>query len=313
MRRHLLILVGLLLGTVAIYHQAMSFPYVYEDWQRTTADVHLSWRPGQWLGDWLWQGHAATDHALNLLVHFVNITLVYGLLVRFGMSQWAWLGAGVFAWHPIQAEAVAYASGRSELLVTACALGVVWILTRDDLRSWDLGLVVLLAWLACGVKQTGVIVPLLALGLVGWRRPRWGYWLLPVACLALLGLPELFWRNSTALMAWPTWMRMESTALAQLLLTLVLPWRTTIEHDPAGVPLALQYVALVGVFAVGYLTLVSVVKAPQVAVWWGVAWMGVVLAPRFLLIMPSAPLNEHHFALAMPGVAWVASSLLEAV
>lgn len=311
MRRHALILGALLLGTLAIYHQALSFPYVYEDWQRTAADWHFSLVPGQWLGDALWQGEPRFDHALNLLVHLLNISLVYALLVRFGAAKWAWLGAGLFAWHPIQAEAIAYASGRSELLVTACALGVLGLLTARACDWRHLVSASVLAWLACGVKQSGVVVPILAIGLVWLRYPRLTFWLLPLPLMALCGLPELIWRNHAALMAWPSWVRLESTALMQLGWTVFLPWMTTIEHDPAGEALWIQYACEVAVICLGYALIVGLVKSPHRA-WWGVAWMALIVAPRFLLILPSAPLNEHHFYALMPGLALSVTTLVEA-
>ncbi|MFU8806299.1 MAG: tetratricopeptide repeat protein [Bradymonadaceae bacterium] len=53
----------------------------------------------------------------NLLIHFGSIILVYLLLLRLGLSRLgALFAAMLFALHPVQADAVAYISGRRDVL-----------------------------------------------------------------------------------------------------------------------------------------------------------------------------------------------------
>ena len=58
-------------------------------------------------------------HAISLMAHVLAALLVYALLRRLvqASSPWpAWLGAALFAVHPVQVEAVAWASGLKDVL-----------------------------------------------------------------------------------------------------------------------------------------------------------------------------------------------------
>lgn len=67
-------------------------------------------------------------HGLNLLVHVVNSTLVFGVLRKIGMaSVGAIVGALIFNLHPVQTEPVVWATGLKDLLAAMFGL---WALTR---------------------------------------------------------------------------------------------------------------------------------------------------------------------------------------
>jgi tetratricopeptide (TPR) repeat protein len=69
---------------------------------------------------------AGTIHAVNLLLHLLNVLLVYRLIVRWTTSDWvALLAAACFAVHPLQVETVAWCMGRKDLLATAFALATL--------------------------------------------------------------------------------------------------------------------------------------------------------------------------------------------
>ena len=57
-------------------------------------------------------------HLLNLILHALNSVMVFFLLRLFFKAMPSFWGALVFALHPVQAEAVAWASGRPYLLFT---------------------------------------------------------------------------------------------------------------------------------------------------------------------------------------------------
>src|SRR6185369_15869265 len=62
-------------------------------------------------------------HSFNLLLHAATTLLVFLLLLELRFAAWpAAVGAAVFAVHPVQVEAVAWASGTKDLL---CSLLVV--------------------------------------------------------------------------------------------------------------------------------------------------------------------------------------------
>lgn len=58
-------------------------------------------------------------HLTNILLHGLNTVLVFWLIARLAGRTCGWLGAAVFAVHPVHAESVAFIAGRSDLL---CAL-----------------------------------------------------------------------------------------------------------------------------------------------------------------------------------------------
>lgn len=138
--------------------------------------------------DWWVGGGAAWVFKLtNLLIHLGVALGLRALLLRLAAAPAAaTLAACLFAAHPLASEAVNTVSGRSELL---CALGVVCGLlahlrARDDLRF--LPLTALAAVVACGSKEIGVLLPVLAFGLDLPRRQGWSRWLVRHAPAALV-------------------------------------------------------------------------------------------------------------------------------
>lgn len=81
-------------------------------------------------------------HATNVLTHLLVVSIFYGLLLlagkraRFSLGErltLATLGAGLLALHPIESEAVAYVTGRADLLAalyTLLALIAFWVPLR---------------------------------------------------------------------------------------------------------------------------------------------------------------------------------------
>ena len=89
------------------------------------------WRPLQtrpltllrfWLNYQLGGQNAAGYHALNILLHVLATWLVYRLIARIAGRKAAYLGAALFALHPIQAEAVNYVFERATLLAAVFCL-----------------------------------------------------------------------------------------------------------------------------------------------------------------------------------------------
>jgi tetratricopeptide (TPR) repeat protein len=73
-------------------------------------------------------------HLVNVFLHAVVSILTGSLFVRWGAPPFAaWLGAAIFAVHPIHAEVVNLAVGRSELLAALCMLAGL-LLVRH--RGW---------------------------------------------------------------------------------------------------------------------------------------------------------------------------------
>ena len=92
-------------------------------------------------------------HFTNWLLHVLNACLAYFLLKSFLRPSFAWLGAALWAWHPLAAEPVAWVTGRKDLLATFFSLGACLLYLREKpKRAWVLAAAALLS------KYTAVIL-----------------------------------------------------------------------------------------------------------------------------------------------------------
>lgn len=188
----------LLLVTIAVYAPTLFYPfflddYVYLetannlDWQgaanlfrAATLDQTASsvwWAPsgvlpfyrpvGQlsFAGDhFFWGLQPFGYHLTNLLLHLVCTLLTWRLARRlFEEPRYALAAAVVFALHPIHNEAVAWISGRFDLLVCVCAAAslLAYLNWKDrPTTGWAWG-GLCVAWfiLGLGCKETALILP----------------------------------------------------------------------------------------------------------------------------------------------------------
>jgi len=112
-------------------------------------------------------------HASNVLYHALTVLVVFRLVqVLTGARRAAFLAALLFAAHPIQTDAVAYLSGRRDILSTLFfLLGLLaFIRYRESGRRWRLGAAVGFYLLAILSKEMAITLPLLWLAYDLWRR-----------------------------------------------------------------------------------------------------------------------------------------------
>ena len=133
-------------------------------------------------------------HALNIILHGVNATLVAKLASRLGFAREAGVAAGLlFLCFPASVEAVAWASGVQDVLLVSLCLGFLLACSACSLRrGLPLAVVALVA--ALGTKETAVAAPAIALVFV-WARMspvRWR-WQIPVTG-AIVALGYVSWR-----------------------------------------------------------------------------------------------------------------------
>lgn len=130
------------------------------------------------LGWWLYAalsglgGGARPFHAASLALHALNAALAFevvrGLLPRTpARASAAALAVLLWAWHPVQAESVAWASQLSDLLCAACVLGA--LLARERARPNAALILFVLAGLC---RWKALAYPVFALALDGWRGRR---------------------------------------------------------------------------------------------------------------------------------------------
>jgi tetratricopeptide (TPR) repeat protein len=131
----------LILITLAVYNPVKRLPFVnYDDRDYVTRNLQvqsgLEWDTVQWAfttldaANWhplTWLSHAldyqlfglnpARHHSTNLLLHAVNVALLFWVLRRAtGYAGRSFMVAALFALHPINVESVAWVSERKNLL-----------------------------------------------------------------------------------------------------------------------------------------------------------------------------------------------------
>jgi protein O-mannosyl-transferase len=200
MRREPAILLGLFLGTLALFWSAADNGFVdYDDGQYIfenpmvqagltmdgvrwafTSGHASNWHPLTWLSHMLdvelFGLQPAGHHVTSLLFHAVNAVLVFLLFHRLTGAIWASaLVAAVFAWHPLRVESVAWVSERKDVLsvffgllsllaYTAYARGAGWRAYAASVFTCVLSLM---------AKPMLVTMPCILLLLDAWPLGRW--------------------------------------------------------------------------------------------------------------------------------------------
>ena len=122
-----------------------------------------------------WGLNPAGYHWVNILLHALNALLVWRLLKRLSLPG-AWLGAAIFALHPVQVESVAWITERKNVLSLLFFLLslLAWIEFVEDRpkRWWRFYLPALASYaLALFSKTTACTLPA-ALLLVLWLKQK---------------------------------------------------------------------------------------------------------------------------------------------
>jgi Tfp pilus assembly protein PilF len=190
-RRQLVLLSALLfVSTLLLYGPVVTHRFInLDDEQYITANPHVSagvsaegvrwafhtfylgnWHPLAWLSHMvdcqLFGMNPAGHHYVNVLLHALNVVVLFVLLARAAGAPWrSFAVAALFALHPLNVENVAWVAERKTLLCalfTLLALGAYAWYARA--RSWRRYLVVTaLLVLALMSKAMAVTIPLIFL------------------------------------------------------------------------------------------------------------------------------------------------------
>jgi hypothetical protein len=126
-----------------------------------------------WLEYRLWELHPLGYHLDNILLHALCVLLLWRVLLDVRVPH-AWLGAALFAVHPVHVESVAWVAERKDVLSGALYLGSALAYLRfDETRRRTLyALALVLFTLAMLSKSIVVTLPFsLALAL-WWKKGR---------------------------------------------------------------------------------------------------------------------------------------------
>ena len=113
----------------------------------------------------IWGNNPIGYHLTSILLHATNAFLVYLLILKlFRQKSVAFLTAILFIIHPVQTEAVAYASGRTDLLCSFfILLSLLFFLKKNILPAAVFFILTILS------KETAIILPflLILISLIG--------------------------------------------------------------------------------------------------------------------------------------------------
>lgn len=126
-----------------------------------------------WLEHKLWGFEPLGYHVVNVLLHAVNVLLVWRLLRRFAVPG-AWAVAAVFAVHPLHVESVAWVIERKDVLSGLFYLASFLAYVRFTDRERPAQYLLALGLFAAGLLSKTVVVTLPAALLIWhwWQRGR---------------------------------------------------------------------------------------------------------------------------------------------
>jgi tetratricopeptide (TPR) repeat protein len=247
-------------------------PLAYTAWSLL---VRATGQPGA--GGGAWDVSALPFHVANLALHIGATLLVYRLLVELLRSEWpSFAGALLFAVHPLQVEAVCWASGLRDvmgaMLALAAALAYVKSTEASSPRAWYA--VATIAFTASLLsKPSAVVLPLvvfLLCRLLPDRRPARSFASLIPWCAIAIAWTVLTRSVQSTVDAFapPLWQRplVAGDALAFYLAKLAWPLDLGIEYgrSPNHV---LAHASVYATAAIGLAFVVAIVLARRRLPW----------------------------------------------
>lgn len=188
----------------------------------------------------LWGRSAAAYHATNVGLHLLNALLLAVAVRRCGLAPSVAVAAALlFGLHPVQTEAVAYVSGRTDLLVTCGALSA-WVVLLGAGSAWRRGAAAALAAVASALaKESGYALALLVPWLAWRRETRMGE-RVAAALPTLMALSLVLALRPAALPSLGDvdvqWSRLAAVGSALLGYASLLAWPATLMVDRLTVP-----------------------------------------------------------------------------
>jgi len=292
------------------------------------------------LDGWIWGLNPSGFHLTNLLLHGCVTLLVFRFLsVWTDSPRIGWLSAAVFAVHPVHTEAVAWISGRADLLAGLFTLISLLAAFRSssgrpsDLKTWGWAAIAggsfVMALLS---KESAVILP--ALVLLSGLSKRTGSWKTVFPSLAVTTLVAVAYLGLRAsvlvtidsggpvahdlarmIQGSRSWMETALVALSvtgEYLRLLMLPLSLKVIYPlpslPLTAPLVIRSLVLLFLWMIGLA--VALRRSAIVAA--AMAWILIGLLPAFALFIYTSvsPLAERLLYLPSVGFALLIGMLI---
>jgi protein O-mannosyl-transferase len=168
------------------------------EWALTT-DAVANWHPLTWISHQLDSqlyglDHPGGHHATSLLLHILNVLILFLLLFRATGAKWpSFVVAALFALHPLNVESVAWLAERKNVLCTfffLLAIGAYgWYARKPDFRRY--ALVAGLFVLGLASKPMVITLPFVLLLIDFWPLGRVENWSSPSSAFPVNRVPLL--------------------------------------------------------------------------------------------------------------------------
>jgi protein O-mannosyl-transferase len=218
-------------------------PVTYMVWGALAPIAHLDApdASGSTLNPWIY-------HSANVVLHLATTLVVFELIRRMIRSdRAAFVGAILFAVHPIQVEPVCWASGLKDVLCGLLTISAAWqyLVFAETRQRKHFFIGMLLFILGMLSKPTAMVTPALAGALDlfithrNWRlvaRDLWPWFVLALPCLAW----TKYFQPATGILTAPLWVRplLVTDNLAFYLYKLI--WPAQLSADYGHRPLLLM-------------------------------------------------------------------------
>src|SRR5271166_1221811 len=193
-----------------------------EIWTTSAADICPLTLTTFWMEHALWGlGGPLPYHLVNVLLHGACAVLLWRVL-RGLRVQGAWLGAALWALHPVGVESVAWITEMKNtesglFFLLSILYFVRWLRAKElDRRTgggWNYALTLLFAALAMASKSSTVILPVVLCLCAWWIEGRW-HWrnvtrVIPVFLMAIAASAVSIWTQGfqLATVTDPQWVR----------------------------------------------------------------------------------------------------------
>jgi protein O-mannosyl-transferase len=330
-----------------VYLNALHNPFVYDDYHTVVANTSLQnpsnlraivlhdvTRPivsvSYGIDRALWGAKPFGFHATNVLLHMLNVILLYRLVWRLVDDRQgrpevvAFATSVLFAVHPMMTEAVGYISGRSEVVC-----GTFFLLGLTSGRRWMRGggarwaMVTIVLWVAMlASKEIGAMFPFVLFcydaiavgGNAEDTRRRMLRVHLPLMAIALLGgvvrlavLARIEHPGEVTL-HW-SYVLLDLDIVRRYLWLMLWPSGQTLFHEVAAVNSVFDPRALFAFAAIGLLAAFAWrMRRVEGLATFGILWFLILLVPSAALIAfgQGEPMAEHRVYLASCGLLLVA-------
>jgi len=230
----------LVLGVILAYSPVWWAGYVWDDdayitdnpclnglrglkdiWTTSAADISPLTFTTFWAEHALWGLVPLPYHLVNVLLHGACAVALWQVL-RSLQIPGAWLGAALWALHPVEVESVAWITETKNtqsglFFLLSILFFVKWLRTKDsdgqNGRAWNYGLTLFFAVLAMASKTSTVILPVALCLCAWWMEGRWRWRdllrVVPIFIMSAAASALALWTQGLALAqaASPQWVR----------------------------------------------------------------------------------------------------------